>query len=83
MKNADPKLHPFEAPREYQRAVNAGLPRMSGTLSTESAAVKTERIFAKPFIASLEGHKDGVRGHVLRCCHNQRRCTAWPSTRTG
>ena len=47
IRNADPKLHPFEAPREYQRALNA---------------VKLERTFAKPFIASLEGCCD------LWCC---------------
>lgn len=44
-RNFDPSLHPFEAPREYQRALNA---------------VKLERIFAKPFVNSLDGHTDGV-----------------------
>lgn len=44
-RNYDPSLHPFEAPREYIRALNA---------------VKLERVFAKPFLASLDGHKDGV-----------------------
>jgi WD repeat and SOF domain-containing protein 1 len=44
-KNPDPILHPFEREREYTRALNA---------------VKLNRIFAKPFIASLEGHRDGV-----------------------
>mmetsp|Transcript_19367 Transcript_19367/g.57569 ORF Transcript_19367/g.57569 Transcript_19367/m.57569 type:complete len:382 (-) Transcript_19367:615-1760(-) len=43
--NVDPKLHPLEAPREYQRALNA---------------TKLERAFAKPFVGSLDGHKDGV-----------------------
>eukprot|EP00035_Acanthoeca_spectabilis_P022879 m.446348 g.446348 ORF g.446348 m.446348 type:complete len:449 (-) comp19349_c0_seq1:1286-2632(-) len=43
--NVDPKLHPFEAPREYQRALNA---------------TKLERAFAKPFVGALDGHKDGV-----------------------
>eukprot|EP00038_Savillea_parva_P030636 m.79188 g.79188 ORF g.79188 m.79188 type:complete len:449 (-) comp9270_c0_seq3:366-1712(-) len=43
--NVDPKLHAFEAPREYQRALNA---------------VKLERAFAKPFVGSLDGHRDGV-----------------------
>ena len=46
-RNYDPALHPFEAPREYARAMNA---------------TKLERIFAKPFLAALDGHKDGV------CC---------------
>lgn len=44
-RNYDPVLHPFEATREYTRALNA---------------VKLERVFAKPFLASLDGHKDGV-----------------------
>ncbi|XP_078036756.1 DDB1- and CUL4-associated factor 13 [Augochlora pura] len=44
-RNYDPELHPFEAAREYTRAVNA---------------VKLGKIFAKPFVANLEGHKDGV-----------------------
>ncbi|XP_049813240.1 DDB1- and CUL4-associated factor 13 [Schistocerca nitens] len=44
-RNYDPNLHPFEAPREYIRALNA---------------VKLERVFAKPFIGNLEGHKEGV-----------------------
>lgn len=38
-------MHPFEAAREYTRALNA---------------VKLERVFAKPFIGNLEGHKEGV-----------------------
>lgn len=44
-RNYDPSLHPFEAAREYTRAMNA---------------VKLEKIFAKPFICSLDGHKDGI-----------------------
>lgn len=44
-RNYDPSLHPLEAPREYVRAINA---------------VKLERVFAKPFIGSLDGHRDGV-----------------------
>ncbi|XP_060574152.1 DDB1- and CUL4-associated factor 13-like [Ruditapes philippinarum] len=44
-RNYDPSLHPFEAPREYIRALNA---------------TKLERVFAKPFIGSLDGHRDGV-----------------------
>eukprot|EP00088_Acartia_fossae_P013837 TRINITY_DN17310_c0_g1_i1.p1 TRINITY_DN17310_c0_g1~~TRINITY_DN17310_c0_g1_i1.p1 ORF type:complete len:470 (+),score=92.76 TRINITY_DN17310_c0_g1_i1:30-1439(+) len=37
--------HPFEAEREYQRALNA---------------VKLDKVFAKPFIGSLDGHKDAL-----------------------
>jgi WD repeat and SOF domain-containing protein 1 len=44
-KNLNSSIHPMERAREYQRALNA---------------VKLDRIFAKPFIASLTGHKDGV-----------------------
>lgn len=44
-KNPDPLLHPFQQAREYARALNA---------------TKLERAFAKPFVASLDGHRDGV-----------------------
>ncbi|XP_069699869.1 DDB1- and CUL4-associated factor 13 [Periplaneta americana] len=44
-RNYDPSLHPFEALREYTRALNA---------------VKLERVFAKPFVGNLDGHRDGV-----------------------
>ncbi|KAF3426697.1 hypothetical protein E2986_09524 [Frieseomelitta varia] len=44
-RNYDPALHPFESAREYTRALNS---------------VKLEKLFAKPFVGSLEGHKDGV-----------------------
>ena len=44
-RNLDPALHPFEAPREYTLASNA---------------VKLERVFAKPFVGTLEGHTDGI-----------------------
>lgn len=44
-RNFDPSLHPFVAPREYTKALNA---------------VKLEKIFAKPFIGNLEGHKDAI-----------------------
>lgn len=37
--------HRFEQEREYQRAMNA---------------VKLERVFAKPLLGSLDGHKDGI-----------------------
>lgn len=44
-RNYDPTLHPFEVCREYTRAMNA---------------TKLDRVFAKPFLASLDGHRDGV-----------------------
>lgn len=43
--NLDPTLHPFSKPREYTRALNAA---------------KLDRMHAKPFVAALEGHSDGV-----------------------
>ena len=46
-RSLQPELHPFDKPREYQRALNT---------------VKLNRHFAKPFVAALDGHKDGV------CC---------------
>lgn len=44
-RNYDPKEHPFESVREYVRALNA---------------TKLERVFAKPFIGVLDGHRDGI-----------------------
>lgn len=44
-RNLDPALHPFDKPREYTRALNAA---------------KLDRLFAKPFVGSLEGHIDGI-----------------------
>jgi len=44
-RNQDPALHPFDRAREYARAV---------------VATKLDRIFAKPFIGALDGHKDAV-----------------------
>lgn len=44
-RNYDPELHPFEAPREYVRALNA---------------TKLDRVFSKPFVGNLDGHRDGV-----------------------
>ncbi|RKO86767.1 Sof1-like domain-containing protein, partial [Blyttiomyces helicus] len=44
-RNLNPALHPFERAREYTRALNA---------------TKLERMFAKPFVAALAGHIDGV-----------------------
>lgn len=49
-RNYDPAAHPFEAAREYQRAVNA---------------VKLDRVFAKPFLGNLCGHGDGVSSLAL------------------
>ncbi|KAI9348552.1 WD40-repeat-containing domain protein [Obelidium mucronatum] len=44
-RNLDPSLHPFEKAREYTRALNA---------------VKMDRLFAKPFVGAMNGHRDGV-----------------------
>ena len=44
-RNYDASLHPLEASREYVRALNS---------------VKLERVFAKPFLGSLDGHRDGI-----------------------
>eukprot|EP01062_Namystynia_karyoxenos_P080909 TRINITY_DN8799_c0_g2_i1.p1 TRINITY_DN8799_c0_g2~~TRINITY_DN8799_c0_g2_i1.p1 ORF type:complete len:479 (+),score=213.63 TRINITY_DN8799_c0_g2_i1:87-1439(+) len=45
-RNLDPKLHPFERQLEYTRAVQAS---------------KLDRMFAKPFVAALDGHLDGIQ----------------------
>ncbi|OQV21266.1 DDB1- and CUL4-associated factor 13 [Hypsibius exemplaris] len=50
-RNYDPVQHPFEAAREYVRAMNSA---------------KLDRLFAKPFIGSLGGHRDGVQSLL---CH--------------
>jgi WD repeat and SOF domain-containing protein 1 len=47
-------MHPFAKARERTRALNAA---------------KIERMFAKPFLASLEGHVDGVNV-VVRKAHD-------------
>lgn len=44
-RNFAPELHPFQEGREYVRALNA---------------TKLERVFAKPFVGSLDGHRDGI-----------------------
>lgn len=44
-RNLDPAMHPFVRARERMRALNAA---------------KLERMFAKPFVAALEGHVDAV-----------------------
>jgi len=43
--NADSYLHPFAVDREYKRALNA---------------TKLERVFARPFLCGLEGHRDSI-----------------------
>ena len=43
--STDPTLHPFAQQREYTRALNA---------------VKYEKLFAKPFLFALDGHRDAV-----------------------
>lgn len=48
-RNLDPLAHPFAKARERTRALNAA---------------KIERMFAKPFVASLEGHIDGINSVV-------------------
>jgi WD repeat and SOF domain-containing protein 1 len=45
-RNPNPSLHPFQKAKEYMRALNA---------------VKLERVFAKPFLFSLNEHTDGVK----------------------
>ena len=44
-RNPNPTLHPFEKAREYKRTLNA---------------VKLDKLFAKPFLFALDGHKDGI-----------------------
>lgn len=44
-RNYDPSLHLFQHEREYTRALNS---------------VKLDRVFAKPFVGNLSGHKDSV-----------------------
>lgn len=44
-RNLDPLMHPFSRARERTRALNAA---------------KMERMFSKPFVASLDGHIDAV-----------------------
>lgn len=44
-RNLNPLMHPFARARERTRALNAA---------------KMDRMFAKPFVGSLEGHIDAV-----------------------
>lgn len=48
-RNLNPLMHPFARARERTRALNAA---------------KMDRIFAKPFVASLEGHIDAIEALV-------------------
>jgi len=43
--NPDTYLHPHAVEREYKRALNA---------------TKLDRVFAKPFLGGLEGHREGI-----------------------
>jgi len=45
-RNTNPTLHPFSKAKEYIRALNA---------------VKLEKVFAKPFLFSLDDHTDGIK----------------------
>lgn len=45
-RNLNPTLHPFESAREYVQALNT---------------VKLERVFAKPFVGALDGHRDSIQ----------------------
>ncbi|KAL0212325.1 hypothetical protein RCL1_005951 [Eukaryota sp. TZLM3-RCL] len=45
LRNRDTKLHPFQLEREYVRALNA---------------TKLQKVFAKPFLAALQGHNDTI-----------------------
>jgi WD repeat and SOF domain-containing protein 1 len=45
IRNPKEELHPFQQAKEYQRALNSA---------------KLEKVFAKPFIAALDDHSDGI-----------------------
>ena len=51
-RNRDPSLHPFERAREYTKAL---------------VQTKMDKMFAKPFVCAMDGHKDSVY-----CCTNVR-----------
>lgn len=53
-RNFDKDYHPMHIQREYSRALNA---------------VKLDRMFAKPFVSCLSGHRDGV----TKICSNTNR----------
>lgn len=50
-RNLSPHMHPFARARERMRALNA---------------IKMERMFAKPFVAAMEGHTEGVEAIVRK-----------------
>jgi len=61
-RNFDPEMHPFEANREYVRAMNAA---------------KLERVFAKPFLGALDpGHGDVVSACVAHPTRTSRAASA-------
>jgi len=61
-RNFDPEVHPFEANREYVRAMNAA---------------KLERVFAKPFLGALDpGHGDVVSSCVAHPTRTSRAASA-------
>lgn len=64
-RNYDPAVNPFETAREYTRALNA---------------TKLDRVFAKPFIASLDGHRDGV---FCMCKHRKKLNTVFSGSCDG
>lgn len=53
-RNADPRLQPLERAREIQRAI---------------VATKMEKMFAKPLVGVLDGHRDSVR--CMARCHSR------------
>ncbi|XP_053990807.1 DDB1- and CUL4-associated factor 13-like isoform X2 [Hylaeus volcanicus] len=53
-RNPDPRLHPLENAHEIQRAI---------------VAAKMEKMFSKPLVAVLDGHRDAVR--CIARCHNR------------
>lgn len=65
-RNYAPDVHPMAQAREYVRALNA---------------TKLERVFAKPFIASLDGHtgKRDARTHALMFVFRRRASSAHTS----
>lgn len=69
-KNVDPLQHPFEKPKEYIRALNAGISFFLNIIIkiiysenmnlSSNLIVKLQKVFAKPFVGALQGHRDGV-----------------------
>ncbi|ULU04073.1 hypothetical protein L5515_013250 [Caenorhabditis briggsae] len=65
VRNFNTPADPFRAQTEYTRALNA---------------TKLERVFAKPFVASLDGHVDGVQ---VLAKHPNRPSTVFSGARDG